>query len=144
MLKAILFSFPNKTISQLNSERNKAFVICGISFGLIFLSCFLQSPPFPFDTCLFKIITGLPCPSCGMTHAFINLGHCHVQEAFFDNLMGPVVYFALFVIFIISVYALATKKPLLSILWRKWQRHVFISVVTLATISWIWNIYKHG
>src|SRR4030042_2716071 len=142
MLKVILFNCPNKLISQFDEERKKTFVICGISFGLILLSCLLQFPPLPFDTCVFKIVTGLPCPSCGMTHSFISLGHYHVKEAFFYNLIGPFVFFSFILIFFISIYELSSKKPLLSILWKRLQRRVLMAVLFLALVSWIWNIYK--
>ncbi len=142
MRKAMRFSFPNKLASQLRDESSRTFLICSMSFGVILLSCLLSSPPLPFDTCLFKIITGLPCPSCGMTHAFISLGHRHFQEAFFYNLMGPFVYFALVIVLFISIYGSIFRRPLLSVLWKKYQRRVFAAVLFLAFISWVWNIYK--
>ncbi len=77
-----------------------------------------------------------------MTHAFISLGHGHVREAFFDNLMGPFVYFSLLVILFISIYELLSRKTLLSILWQRYQGRIFVTVLFLALASWIWNIYK--
>lgn len=77
-----------------------------------------------------------------MTHAFISLGHYHVEEAFFDNLMGPFVYFSVLIVFLMSIYELFSKKPLLSILWKRLQGRILIAVLSLALVSWIWNIYK--
>lgn len=44
----------------------------------------LLVPPFyqgGFTLCLFRNITGLPCPGCGMTRAFLFLGHGDFYEA---------------------------------------------------------------
>jgi Protein of unknown function (DUF2752) len=142
MRAAILSSFPNNRVVHWSGGRKKPLVICGLGFGLVFLSGFLQSPPLPFDTCLFKIVTGLPCPSCGMTHSFISLGHGHVREAFFYNLMGPFVYFSLLVILSISIYELFSGKYVLSILWKRYQGGILVAVLFLALASWIWNFYK--
>ncbi len=35
--------------------------------------------------CLFRSITGLRCPSCGITHMFIDLLHGDLKSAFKDN-----------------------------------------------------------
>lgn len=143
MLKVILSSFPSKPIFQFRGERQRSFILCGVSFSLIFLSSLLPSPPLPFDTCIFKVVTGLPCPSCGMTHSFICLGHFRVKEAFFYNMMGPLVYFSVIIIFLISLYGLFSKKPLFSIVWERLKKRILMAVLFLAFLSWIWNIYKN-
>lgn len=33
--------------------------------------------------CIFKALTGLPCPGCGMTRSFLHLFEGHLEEAFF-------------------------------------------------------------
>lgn len=35
--------------------------------------------------CLFKLATGFDCPSCGITHMFIDLAHLRFRDAFNDN-----------------------------------------------------------
>ncbi len=41
-------------------------------------------------TCLMRIVTGLPCPGCGMTRSWVHLAHGDVAAAFQYNLFGPV------------------------------------------------------
>jgi hypothetical protein len=66
--------------------------------GILLLSILV--PPFyhgEFTLCLFKNITGLPCPGCGMTRAFLFLGHGKIHEAVILNpnslLIFPIIIF---------------------------------------------------
>lgn len=54
-----------------------------LAITMIFLISLLV-PPFEqsrFTICLFKNLTGVPCPSCGMTRAFLFLGHGQILKA---------------------------------------------------------------
>jgi hypothetical protein len=48
--------------------------------------------------CFFKIYTGLPCPGCGMTRAFIAVSRGYYQESFYWHplwiwaIIGPLLY----------------------------------------------------
>ncbi len=49
--------------------------------------------------CIFKVYTGLPCPGCGMTRAFLSVFHGDISGAFVWHplwplvVLGPIVYF---------------------------------------------------
>ena len=38
--------------------------------------------------CPFRAFTGLPCPGCGMTHAFVALGHGNLAAAWHYNVLS--------------------------------------------------------
>ncbi|MGU3293673.1 DUF2752 domain-containing protein [Williamsia sp. M5A3_1d] len=40
--------------------------------------------------CPFRMVTGLPCPGCGLTRSWIALGHGDVGTAFSYNAFGPI------------------------------------------------------
>jgi hypothetical protein len=42
--------------------------------------------------CLWKAITGVPCPGCGMTRSFAFLAHGDLVEAIEMNAFGPVMF----------------------------------------------------
>lgn len=115
-------------------------LIAATVLGLAFQ---LSDPPLPFPVCLFRLFTGLPCPSCGMTHAFIALGHGRPVEAFLENIMSLFLFLALIVILGTSVFESATGRVVLQPLWARVKNKVLVVVLVLAALSWAWNIYKH-
>lgn len=71
-----------RSLSQAEAHRLENYAGL-IAIMLIFLIS-LVAPPFEqgrFTICLFKNITGMPCPSCGMTRAFLFLGHGQIAKA---------------------------------------------------------------
>lgn len=42
--------------------------------------------------CVFHLLTGRPCPGCGMTRSFVCLAHGHIREAFLYHPFGPILY----------------------------------------------------
>ena len=61
--------------------------------------------------CMFKRITGMDCPGCGLTRSFTYMGHGDVIDAFTRHKLGPPFY--LFV---------AAQVPWRAVkLWRLWR-----------------------
>lgn len=105
-----------KTMSKTFIPLILAFVVYGI---LRFIS--------GNDTlCFFKIYTGLPCPGCGMTRAFLAVSSGNFQESFYWHplwmwlVIGPIMY---------GIIPKWSKKPQ----WhRKWL--IRITLVTLLAV----------
>jgi len=102
----------------------------------------LSAPPIPFPACLFRLVTGRPCPACFLTHAFIALGHGQVLEAVRDNLMSPILFAALCLTFFIALADLIAGKQYLRRLWARGERFIVPATLLLARVAWSWNIYK--
>jgi hypothetical protein len=43
-------------------------------------------------TCMFRIVTGIPCPGCGLTRSFVAISHGDIRAAWEFNAMGPILY----------------------------------------------------
>lgn len=62
-------------------------------------------------TCLFRILTGLPCPACGMTRSWVHLAHGDVATAFEYNLFGPPGMAVAAGIVVYTAVALVRRRP---------------------------------
>lgn len=62
--------------------------------------------------CPVRLITGLPCPGCGLVRAFVACAHGALDEAFAFNLFGPLA-FVVVALFVVWYGAeLALRRPL--------------------------------
>jgi hypothetical protein len=68
-------------------------------FTILIISCYI----FKIDICIFKYIFGIPCPSCGMTRAYLSLLRLDIHKAFFYHPLFIIIPIILIVI-IISKY----------------------------------------
>lgn len=93
----------------LKGQPSKKLALFGFA-GLfsVFLTSFVLHPPATgyFSLCGFKNLTGLPCPGCGLTHSFCALAKGDIGTAIGFNLLGPLLFLALFVLWIRSVFVL--------------------------------------
>jgi len=79
--------------SELGPSRRTAGLLL-VALSVVFAISLSYSPA---DTgyisiCIFKNLTGLPCPGCGLTHSFCALGKGRVASAFRFNAMGPPIF----------------------------------------------------
>ena len=74
----------------------------------VFLTSVLLRPSATnyFTLCGFKNLTGLPCPGCGLTHSFCALAKGDIVDAFGFNLLGPLLFLALMVLWVRSSFVL--------------------------------------
>jgi len=122
---------------------------CILGYGWIAYLFFSQST---FDSdganlCIFKNLTGIPCPSCGSTRAFMSI----LDGRFVDSLLwNPIGWLYLpglvFIPFWIFLDVVQKRDRLFQfylkaeIFFRK--RYVALPALILLAINWIWNIYK--
>src|SRR6476619_4241636 len=59
----------------------------------------------PFLGCPIRHLTGIPCPTCGMTRSFMAIAQGNWSQAFAHHLFGPV----LFVVLAIAVFHLSIE-----------------------------------
>ena len=97
--------------------------------------------------CLFKKITGIPCPSCGATHSIVSLIHGDFNGSIMENPLGIIIALCLmfFPIWVLIDYIKNKDNFYLFYLnvesfFRK--KYVAIPAITIVLINWIWNIHK--
>ena len=69
-----------------------------------------------FIGCPFRIITGIPCPGCGMTRAFTSLFHFDLTRAFLYHPLFPLIIItAILFVMCVILYTYKTDKSVLSL-----------------------------
>ena len=106
---------------------------------------FLLINGFPEDKtlCIFKNLTGIPCPACGSTRATLLLFHGEIRKSLLLNPFGLVTN----IIIIISIAWMAAdiikkRETFLPFLKTDWNIWVKITLLIIILINWIWNISK--
>jgi hypothetical protein len=101
---------------QKKSRRVAALVFICLTF-LLLTSVFytpsaVNSDGQYFTLCGFKVLTGLPCPGCGLTHSFCAIGQGDLSSAFSFNAIGPPLYFITILVWLRFLFALTgVKRP---------------------------------
>ena len=62
--------------------------------------------------CPFRLATGLPCPGCGMTRAWVLMTHGRVADAIFANPFVLVTMPAAIIVVLVVCTALVRRRPL--------------------------------
>ncbi|NBH84470.1 DUF2752 domain-containing protein [bacterium C-53] len=68
---------------KLNKKKNSIILILLLLLALSFLTWVLYHITGVNTGCITKAFTGLPCPGCGMTRAWLSVFHLDFQSAFF-------------------------------------------------------------
>jgi len=60
--------------------------------------------------CPFRLLTGVPCPTCGMTRSWVHTAHGQWDEAITQHALGPAVMLLVLVATIVLAAHLATRR----------------------------------
>ena len=98
--------------------------------------------------CIFKYITTIPCPSCGVTRSIILLLDGRILDSMKLNPLGLLIFPALLIIPSLIVYDTTTRCDLLVQAIRNFEifvnrKAIAIPLITLVLLNWTWNVFKH-
>ena len=118
----------------MNRIKNGIILIILISF-----LCFVSIMPV---TCVLKKVTGIYCPSCGMTRSFEAILHFHFLDAIWYNILGiPLFIFIIFSVIMLIKDFIQNKFTYISNLLYFFSKH-YIFIFTLLIISFVFNNLK--
>lgn len=107
---------------------------------LISFLCFIAVMPV---TCIFKTVTGISCPACGMTRAFHAILHFNFLEAIYQNLLSiPFFIFIIFSIFMLLKDFIQNRFSYITSILNFLNSNSFL-VVILLIISFLFNNLKN-
>ena len=110
-------------------------------FILIILILFLLMIKLIPVTCLFWQVTGIYCPSCGMTRAFNSVMSFNLIEAFQYNILSIPLFLFIIITIIILLYEIFFNKWIYIpfILKKMSNKHVIIVILFSLLLSMIIN-----
>ena len=97
--------------------------------------------------CLFRLVTGIPCPACGSTRSILSLIHGDVIGSLYWNPAGLVLLLSLIVFPLWILYDTMLGRETFLKFYRGFekfllQKWVLIPAVALILVNWAWNIFK--
>lgn len=152
-----LAPFPQISVTQRLNDREQALTrggrcliaLVGVVLVAVWaVACWLEPDPRGFGTherlgfapCSFRVWTGRPCPSCGMTTAFANLARGRVLEAAQANLAGVLI--ALVTLVVVPWCFVSARQgklvgltdPARSLL------ALLVPIIGLSVVNWLVNL----
>ncbi len=119
----------------------------GIIYGAIVLLALVAGRSLPVEqvlpACVFKGLAGIPCPTCGSTHAVVYLSHGNVAGALAANPLLSAGAMMALLYFFYSLIARIFAVPRLSVsLSDREKDGVRVGVVVLVAANWIYLIFS--
>lgn len=95
--------------------------------------------------CIFKLLTGLSCPFCGMTTSFALMADGAIREALAAHILGPPAYLATWAILPAGLVGLVrNRQPLPRWLFSQAGGRVLLGVVvagwTVNLVRYLWGL----
>jgi hypothetical protein len=111
----------------------------GIGFLVLLAARFLPFSLLPKFVCPFHILTGYPCPSCGMTRSFILMGRLKFWEGLKMNPLGASLFIctAIFVGYAFIVIVLHLPRIRFQVTGRWEGVFIRITFISVIVINWI-------
>lgn len=94
--------------------------------------------------CFFEQVLGIPCPSCGLTRAFISISHLQFKEALHYNAACVLIY--LIVVFQIPFRVLATANSRYLSAFERFKafRTAYFSLTVVVLFAgWLYRLFVH-
>lgn len=97
--------------------------------------------------CIFKNVTGYPCPSCGTTRSVLAILHGKFAEAFYWNILGFFALISLMSLLVWLMYDLIKQKVTFFDFYKmvevKFKNNSFLLILILLLLcNWAWIIHK--
>ena len=96
------------SIQPLDRRRRANKLIVTILLTGFFLMLYLINPYSGFFHCRFNKLTGLECPTCGMTRSLLATARINIMDGFSHHLFGPLLF--LFLLIVLLKYALELTR----------------------------------
>jgi len=132
-------------LTSLASNKRLAYIgivlVIVTGYGYLLLTSFPSSEE---SICVFKRVTTVPCPGCGMGRSTWSLLRGEIADSLFYHPLGIVFNVFMLVAMIWALHDLIKNKDhLIKTLKRPWPGYSLILLIIVILVVWIRNIYLH-
>jgi len=94
--------------------------------------------------CLFKLVTGIPCPGCGMGRATLELLKGNIVSSFHYNILCVPFSLIIFLSLLCLFSDIITKKErFFQFVNQDFGKHIRLILIILICLDWTLNIIRH-
>lgn len=90
--------------------------------------------------CMFLKLTGIPCPSCGLTTSFAHAVRLHFYESFVTQPFGLIACMVAFLLVPAVGWLMVRRVPVAHVFRRRAANVTFYAALALYLTSWIYKI----
>ncbi len=125
-------------ILKLNSARGRLHIFWAfILFSFLLFPFLTDSGSTGLLSCRFHQLTGLSCPTCGMSRSLFELTHFHLFESFKMHLFGPVIYFIALLLFLKLSFEVISGTTIKTELSSRTLKRTFLSIGIMWILYWL-------
>jgi len=93
--------------------------------------------------CVFKGLTGIPCPACGSTRSVVHVAHGDILSAFAMNPLTTLCLLSAIVYFIASLVSVAYDLPRINVILADKEKNVMRAGVAMILLAqWAYLIIR--
>ncbi|MBU0495866.1 MAG: DUF2752 domain-containing protein [Chloroflexi bacterium] len=125
---------------QTGEHRRAFYLLMAITLGsVLVISRYLEPSRVPV-LCFFRLMTGLPCLTCGMTRAFHAISLGYFWEAIEYHPLSPLVYGLMLFHCLVAILRFSGWRFHLLVIRSPGKRMVYVSL-TLLFVCWIARLF---
>jgi hypothetical protein len=114
-------------------------------FALLALASFLAARFLPVLhtglACPFRAVTGLPCATCGMTHAFVALARGEIGAAVAASPLGALLAAGAWSYAVLDLLRVARGRPWPALSPEAWRAAILAGAGATA-LNWAWMLWQ--
>jgi len=124
-------------------KRTPGQIEFGIVYGGIALLALMVARFLPVlsfaPSCVFKGLTGVPCPTCGSTRSIVHLSHGDLAASLLMNPLMSMTLIAALVVFAYSLITLITDVPRIWVSFSEQEKNMIRALsVLLILANWLY------
>jgi hypothetical protein len=108
----------------------------GLGAGVVWLSSYYTHP---VQLCLIRNLTGVPCPTCGLTRGTLLLLKGHILQAWLYN---PLLFSVIGIFFLLVAFRTICARGISVHLTKRERSIAWLPAVVLVAANWAYVIFR--